>query len=102
MIHPDHLGSTNIITDQDGKIIDEITYYPYGKTRYQKSRQNLTNYQHTGHEFEPEIDLINNKARMRDTVTGRFISPDPYYANADLLNNTEQVKLLTFPQKNNL
>jgi hypothetical protein len=32
-IHPDHLGSTNAVTDQNGNLVQLIDYYPYGATR---------------------------------------------------------------------
>ena len=28
-IHPDHLGSTNIVTDESGNIVQDVEYYPY-------------------------------------------------------------------------
>ena len=32
-IHPDHLGSTNAVTDQNGNLVQLMDYYPYGATR---------------------------------------------------------------------
>jgi YD repeat-containing protein len=32
-IHPDHLGSTNIVRDENGNIVQDNEYYPYGETR---------------------------------------------------------------------
>ncbi len=32
-IHPDHLGSTNAVTDQSGNLVQLMDYYPYGATR---------------------------------------------------------------------
>jgi hypothetical protein len=32
-IHPDHLGSTNVVTDESGNVADTLEYYPYGETR---------------------------------------------------------------------
>src|SRR5712671_4736278 len=32
-IHPDHLGSTNIVSDESGNIVQDNEYYPYGETR---------------------------------------------------------------------
>ena len=32
-IHPDHLGSTNAVTDQNGALVQLMDYYPYGATR---------------------------------------------------------------------
>ena len=28
--HPDHLGSTDLVTDENGNVVEETTYKPYG------------------------------------------------------------------------
>jgi len=28
--HPDHLGSTTLVTDKDGEVVEDINYYPFG------------------------------------------------------------------------
>jgi hypothetical protein len=32
-VHPDHLGSTNVVTDENGNVVQTLDYYPYGSTR---------------------------------------------------------------------
>jgi hypothetical protein len=32
-IHPDHLGSTNVVTDENDNVVQTLDYYPYGATR---------------------------------------------------------------------
>jgi uncharacterized protein RhaS with RHS repeats len=32
-VHPDHLGSTNVVTDQNMNLVQTLDYYPYGATR---------------------------------------------------------------------
>jgi len=32
-IHQDHLSSTNTVTNQDGEVVSQQSYYPYGSTR---------------------------------------------------------------------
>jgi uncharacterized protein RhaS with RHS repeats len=32
-VHPDHLGSTNVVTDASGTVVQLLDYYPYGATR---------------------------------------------------------------------
>ena len=32
-IHPDHLGSTNVVTDENANLVQTLDYYPYGGTR---------------------------------------------------------------------
>ncbi len=32
-IHPDHLGSTNVVTNASGTVVQTLDYFPYGATR---------------------------------------------------------------------
>jgi hypothetical protein len=32
-IHPDHLGSTNVVIDENANLVQTLDYYPYGGTR---------------------------------------------------------------------
>ena len=32
-LHPDHLGGTNVATDEDGEVTQTLDYYPYGSQR---------------------------------------------------------------------
>jgi YD repeat-containing protein len=32
-VHPDHLGSTNVVTDENGNVVQTLDFYPYGSTR---------------------------------------------------------------------
>jgi uncharacterized protein RhaS with RHS repeats len=32
-IHPDHLGSTNVVTDENDNVVQTLDFYPYGSTR---------------------------------------------------------------------
>ena len=32
-LHPDHLGGTNVTTDEDGEVTQTLDYYPYGSER---------------------------------------------------------------------
>ena len=36
-IHPDHLGSTNVVTDASGTVVQTLDYYPYGSSRINTS-----------------------------------------------------------------
>jgi RHS repeat-associated protein len=78
--HGDHLGSASIVTDDQGQVVERISYYPYGLER---ARQQLRQvdvpvaYRFTGQEFEQEIGLYDYGARFYDHVVGRFISVDP-------------------------
>ena len=32
-VHLDHLGSTNVVTDENDNLVQTLDYYPYGATR---------------------------------------------------------------------
>ncbi len=32
-VHPDHLGSTNVVTDENANLVQTLDYYPYGGIR---------------------------------------------------------------------
>jgi hypothetical protein len=39
-VHPDHLGSTNVVTDENDAVVQTLDYYPYGATRTSVGRVN--------------------------------------------------------------
>jgi RHS repeat-associated protein len=78
--HPDHLGSTNIVTDQNGNKKERNEFFPFGTYRVEEEDDpNFPNvfYTYTGQEEDDELEFYNYKARLYDPVLGRFISPDP-------------------------
>lgn len=77
--HPDHLGSSTVITDSTGAKVQAVAYYPYGATR---TNQSFTTpavdvpYKYTGKELDASTDLYYYEARYYDPTLGRFISAD--------------------------
>jgi len=77
--HSDHLGSTSMVTNEDGDAVEEIGYLPFGAVLFRNVLNDGTwesAYRFTGQEFDPEYHLYNYDARLYDPVVGRFISPD--------------------------
>ncbi|MBI2575831.1 RHS repeat-associated core domain-containing protein [Candidatus Woesearchaeota archaeon] len=73
--HPDHLGSTTLITDQNGVPIENTSYTPYGEVYLGGEAEDFKLY--TGH-FEDELtDQIYFGARYYKPGIGKFITPDP-------------------------
>jgi RHS repeat-associated protein len=88
--HPDHLGSSNIITDRNGVIIQQYEYTSYGRERVRTSAAAfpLSN-RYTGQEFDAECGLYFYQSRYYDPELGRFIQPDstvPDIGNPQTLN----------------
>ena len=81
----DHLGSIVQILDENGNIIEEANYGPWGRYRDPNTWEyddnaglTLLNRGYTGHEHLNEFALINMNGRMYDPVLGRMLSPDNY------------------------
>jgi RHS repeat-associated protein len=77
----DHLGSSRIVTNSSGTVLDDSDFYPFGGERsYSSSSGN--NYKFTGKERDTESGLDDFTARFYTSNYGRFLSPDEYkYAN---------------------
>ena len=65
-IHPDHLGSTNVVTDASGTVVQTLDYYPYGATRI-SSGQNAESRQYIG-QFADPSSLLYLQARYMDRI----------------------------------
>lgn len=71
--HPDHLGSTSVVTDKNGANTAEFVYYPFGDPYIDNAG---IHYKYTGQERDNETALYFYNARYYDSRTGRFISAD--------------------------
>jgi RHS repeat-associated protein len=80
--HPDHLGSSSLITDNNGAVSERTEFYPFGLIRFEQRSGFEAKYRFTGKERDPESGLDYFGARYYLPLVGRFISVDP--AEADL------------------
>lgn len=93
--HKDHLGSTNVVTDAAGNVVERMAYEPFGKRRYSNGVTDAngilvassTDRGYTGHEHMEEVGLINMNGRIYDPGLGRFMSADPFIQNPDNLQS---------------
>ena len=84
----DHLGTSRIVTNASGSILDESDFYPFGGERVVTASSGNT-YKFTGKERDIESNLDNFGARYNSSSIGRFMSPDPIagtLANPQSLN----------------
>ena len=62
--HPDHLGSSNFITDPEGREFEHIEYTPYGETWIDEgTNKNIIGYRFTSKELDEETGLYYFGAR---------------------------------------
>ena len=78
--HPDHLGSTSVMTTAAGVQEEGLTYYPYGAIRTDTGTTNMP-YKYTGQELDASTGLYFYEARYYDAELGRFISADSLVPN---------------------
>ena len=79
-IHPDHLGSTNVVTNASGTVVQTLDYYPYGGLRINSTSRN---YSGAGRQylnrFADQSGLDYLQARYYDPSRGQFTSQDPVF-----------------------
>jgi RHS repeat-associated protein len=79
-MHPDHLGSTNVVTNASGTVVQTLDYYPYGGTRINSTSGN---YSGAGRQYvnrfadQSSLDYLN--ARYYDSARGQFLTEDPVF-----------------------
>ena len=87
-IHPDHLGSTNVVTNASGTAVQTLDYYPYGCSRI-NGGQDVSARKFIG-QFSDGTGLNYLQARYEDPSRGQFLSEDPIFLGdpkgQDLLN----------------
>src|SRR5499427_6273302 len=77
---PDHLGSTNVVTDASGTVVETLDYYPYGSTRIDQTTNNFReNKQFVAQYSDPETNLSYLQNRYYNSANGQFLSEDPTF-----------------------
>ncbi len=101
--HEDHLGSSSVITDTDGALVEETAFYPFGIPRNESEpRQVQDPYQFTQKERDRETGLHYFAARYLAGSLARFVTVDLKYASPDALSSGDLASFLSNPQQINL
>jgi RHS repeat-associated protein len=77
-VHPDHLGSTNVVTNENGALVQTLDYYPYGATRVSISTSTNEKRKFIG-QFADDSGLSYLNARYYNPTQRQFISQDPVF-----------------------
>ncbi len=80
--HADHLGSTHLVTDEQGQVVQLVQYKPFGEG-YLETGTPAVSQKFTGQRADPSTGLYYYHARYYDPQLGRFIQPDPIVQAAD-------------------
>jgi len=91
-IHTDHLGGTNVVSDETGAQAELNDYYPFGEFRINESSVEEQR-KYTGHEYDSDTDLTYANARYYNQEVGRWLSQDSAFQNLDRIGTQ-----LTDPQ----
>ena len=82
--HTDHLGSISVITDQNGSVLQRLSYDAWGKTRFANSADDptdsITSVTTRGFAAQKEVSvsgLVHLNGRVYDPTLGRMTSADP-------------------------
>ena len=98
-IYTDAQGSTRLITDEAGNVLQTLDYDAFGN----EQTSGPTRHRYTGESFDSATGLYHLRARDYDPSTGRFISMDEHpgsrtipltlnkylYGNADPVNHVD-------------
>lgn len=101
----DHLGSTDVILDANGAVIDRMSFDAWGKRREVQWaaflpvpaslwQTQLITRGFTGHEQLDQVGLVHMNGRVYDPELGRFLSADPFIqdvTNGQALNRYSYV-----------
>jgi RHS repeat-associated protein len=101
-VHPDHLGSTNVVTDQNGNVVQLMDYYPYGASRIATSTYPTNEKrQYIGQFSDVQTSLNYLNARYYNSQQGQFISQDPeFWGTAQHLRNPQSLNAYAYSLDN--
>gem|GEM_PF-3855451 len=77
-VHNDHLGSSSVLTNSSGTVVENTTYDPWGEV---KAGGTQDKFQYTGQEKDSETGLNYYNARYYNSHIRRFTQPDDVIAN---------------------
>ena len=101
-VHKDHLGSTRLLTDMTGCVVDNLDYLPYGELYSYTPSCSAPDIalKFTGKERDSESGLDNFGARYNSSQYGRFMSPDPSGIDLADWSDPQQLNLYAYVRNN--
>jgi RHS repeat-associated protein len=101
-IHPDHLGSTNVVTNASGTAVQTLDYYPYGAMRINMSVGGADSQRkYINRFFDPGTGLSYLQALYYDTSRGQFLTQDPtFWSGRQNLTNPQSLNSYSYADGN--
>jgi RHS repeat-associated protein len=97
----DHLGSTRLVTDQNGSVVARHDYLPFGEETAPNAADNI-NQKFTGKERDQETGIDYFGARYYGGALGRFTSPDPISGTVLHILNPQRWNMYAYAVNNPL
>lgn len=108
-LHEDHRDSIDAITNENGALVERMSFDAFGKRRELNWLQDPsdlmlkvpheTDRGYTGHEHLDHVGLIHMNGRVYDPTLGRFISADPFVQAPE---NTQSLNRYSYAMNNPL
>jgi len=101
-VHNDHLGTPQVMTDENANIVWRAVYDPFGKAMITTGTQTL-NVRFPGQYYDQETGLHYNYYRYYDSEVGRYLTADPRGQLIDFSDPARQVAATTgieIPRRN--
>ncbi|OHA66816.1 MAG: hypothetical protein A3D59_00065 [Candidatus Wildermuthbacteria bacterium RIFCSPHIGHO2_02_FULL_47_17] len=99
-VHPDHLGSTNVITNSAGVVTQAIDYYPFGEERL-NTNANLADRTFINQFYDREQSLSYLNARYLQSSRGQFLSQDAvFWSQEQNLSDPQSLNSYSYANNN--
>ena len=101
----DNLGSTNVVTDQGGNVIETLSYYPFGGIRLDNATSSYSGNQrkYIGQMYDGQTGLNLSNSRYQNPNQGQFLSQDPVFLgipNQQHLNDPQSLNAYSYSEDN--
>ncbi len=100
--HRDHLGSSSVMSDAAGALLEETAFYPFGEARHEHQLRQVDEfYGFTQKERDRESELHYFEARFLSGPRSRFLSVDPKFASLEAAtSDPQQLNLYAYARNN--
>jgi RHS repeat-associated protein len=83
-VHNDHLGTPQVMTDENGNVAWRAIYDPFGDASIDVASTETLNVRFPGQYYDQETGLHYNMNRYYDPEAGRYLTSDPIGLRASL------------------